>query len=92
MNLANQITLARIVLIPLFMISFLNQQSTITALLIFAVAAGTDKLDGYVARKYNQITNLGKLLDPLADKLLIAAALIMMVQENMISSWFAESL
>ncbi|MEK3922440.1 CDP-diacylglycerol--glycerol-3-phosphate 3-phosphatidyltransferase [Paenibacillus sp. FSL K6-2393] len=89
MNLANQITLARIVLIPLFMISFLNQQSTITALLIFAVAAGTDKLDGYVARKYNQITNLGKLLDPLADKLLIAAALIMMVQENMISSWIA---
>ncbi|PQP82612.1 CDP-diacylglycerol--glycerol-3-phosphate 3-phosphatidyltransferase [Paenibacillus sp. PCH8] len=68
MNLANQITLARI---------------------IFAVAAGMDKWDGYVARKYNQITNLGKLLDPLADKLLIAVALIMMVQENMISSWIA---
>ncbi len=89
MNLANQITLARIMLIPLFMISFLNQQSMITALFIFAIAAGSDKLDGYVARKYNQITNLGKLLDPLADKLLIAAALIMMVQEDMISSWIA---
>ncbi|RPK29639.1 CDP-diacylglycerol--glycerol-3-phosphate 3-phosphatidyltransferase [Paenibacillus xylanexedens] len=89
MNLANKITLARIALIPLFMICFLNQQSVMIALIIFAVAAGTDKLDGYVARKYNQITNLGKLLDPLADKLLIAVALVMMVQENMISSWIA---
>ncbi|WP_458125970.1 CDP-diacylglycerol--glycerol-3-phosphate 3-phosphatidyltransferase [Paenibacillus sp. Z3-2] len=89
MNLANKITLARIALIPLFMICFLNQPSVMIALIIFAVAAGTDKLDGYVARKYNQITNLGKLLDPLADKLLIAVALVMMVQENMISSWIA---
>ncbi|WP_405172108.1 CDP-diacylglycerol--glycerol-3-phosphate 3-phosphatidyltransferase [Paenibacillus sp. FSL H8-0280] len=89
MNLANKITLARIALIPLFMICFLNQQSVMIALIIFVVAAGTDKLDGYVARKYNQITNLGKLLDPLADKLLIAVALVMMVQENMISSWIA---
>ncbi|MEK3707148.1 CDP-diacylglycerol--glycerol-3-phosphate 3-phosphatidyltransferase [Paenibacillus sp. FSL R7-0198] len=89
MNLANKITLARIALIPLFMICFLNKQSVMIALIIFAVAAGTDKLDGYVARKYNQITNLGKLLDPLADKLLIAVALVMMVQENMISSWIA---
>ncbi|MEO2260322.1 CDP-diacylglycerol--glycerol-3-phosphate 3-phosphatidyltransferase [Paenibacillus amylolyticus] len=89
MNLANKITLARIALIPLFMICFLNQHSLMFALVIFAVAAGTDKLDGYVARKYNQITNLGKLLDPLADKLLIAVALVMMVQENMISSWIA---
>jgi len=89
MNLANKITLARIALIPLFMICFLNMQSVMIALIIFAVAAGTDKLDGYVARKYNQITNLGKLLDPLADKLLIAVALVMMVQENMISSWIA---
>ncbi len=70
MNLANKITLARIALIPLFMICFLNMQSVMIALIIFAVAAGTDKLDGYVVRKYNQITNLGKLLDPLADKLL----------------------
>ncbi|MFL0373029.1 CDP-diacylglycerol--glycerol-3-phosphate 3-phosphatidyltransferase [Paenibacillus amylolyticus] len=89
MNLANKITLARIALIPLFMICFFNQQSVMIALIILAVAAGTDKLDGYVARKYNQITNLGKLLDPLADKLLIAVALVMMVQENMISSWIA---
>ncbi|WP_440117870.1 CDP-diacylglycerol--glycerol-3-phosphate 3-phosphatidyltransferase [Paenibacillus sp. QZ-Y1] len=89
LNLANQITLARIALIPVFMVCFWNQQSVMLAVIIFAVAAGTDKLDGYVARKYNQVTNLGKLLDPLADKLLIAVALIMMVQENLINSWIA---
>ena len=89
MNLANEITLARIALIPMFMLCLWNQQSVMLAVIIFAVAAGTDKLDGYVARKYNQITNLGKLLDSLADKLLIAVALIMMVQENLINSWIA---
>lgn len=105
MNLANQITLARMALIPLFMlcfiplpswiqgssglIRFLDQHGLVIGVIIFVIAAGTDKLDGYVARKYNQITNLGKLLDPLADKLLISVALIMMVQENLIGSWIA---
>jgi CDP-diacylglycerol--glycerol-3-phosphate 3-phosphatidyltransferase len=89
MNLANRITLARMALIPLFMFFFLNQQGLMVAVFIFALAAGTDKLDGYIARKYNQVTRLGKLLDPLADKLLIGTALIMMVQVNMISSWIA---
>ena len=54
------------------------------AIVVFLVSSGTDKLDGYIARKYNQITNLGKLVDPLADKLLISVALIMMVQLNII--------
>lgn len=91
MNLANRITLARIALIPLFMLCFLDQQEPglMAAVIIFALAACTDKLDGYFARKYNQITRLGKLLDPLADKLLISVAIIMMVQVNMISSWVA---
>ncbi|WP_408894492.1 CDP-diacylglycerol--glycerol-3-phosphate 3-phosphatidyltransferase [Paenibacillus taichungensis] len=105
MNLANKITLARMALIPLFMlcfiplpswiqesselIRFLDHHGLVIGVIIFALAAGTDKLDGYVARKYNQITNLGKLLDPLADKLLISVALIMMVQENLIASWVA---
>ncbi|OAB45272.1 CDP-diacylglycerol--glycerol-3-phosphate 3-phosphatidyltransferase [Paenibacillus glacialis] len=105
MNLANKITIARICLIPLFIValskypvwladesrffSFMNQYGINIAIVIFIVAAGTDKLDGYIARKYNQITNLGKLLDPLADKLLISVALIMMVQLGMIPSWMA---
>ena len=53
------------------------------------LTAATDKLDGYIARKYNMITNLGKLLDPLADKLLISAALIMLVSLNRIPGWIA---
>ncbi|GIP29295.1 CDP-diacylglycerol--glycerol-3-phosphate 3-phosphatidyltransferase [Paenibacillus sp. J23TS9] len=105
MNTANRITMARIALIPLFMlfftkwpawlaevsgiIQFLNNYGLYIAIGIFVLASGTDKLDGYVARKYNQITNLGKLLDPLADKLLISVALIMMVQADMIASWVA---
>ncbi|MEC0126641.1 CDP-diacylglycerol--glycerol-3-phosphate 3-phosphatidyltransferase [Paenibacillus pabuli] len=105
MNLANKITLARMALIPLFMLCFipfpswmqgssellrfLDQHDVVIGVIIFVFASVTDKLDGYVARKYNQITNLGKLLDPLADKLLISAALIMMVQVDMIGSWIA---
>lgn len=56
---------------------------------IFLLAAATDKLDGYVARSCNQITTLGKLLDPLADKLLISAALILMVSQGLIEAWIA---
>ncbi|MET3937437.1 CDP-diacylglycerol--glycerol-3-phosphate 3-phosphatidyltransferase [Paenibacillus sp. PvP094] len=105
LNWANRITLARMALIPLFMLCFvplspsilgqseilqiMNQHGTTFGVIIFIIAAGTDKLDGYIARKYNQVTNLGKLLDPLADKLLISVALLVMVQENMIGSWIA---
>lgn len=105
MNLANKITIARIFLIPIFMLfyskypewladesrffSYINQNGIYIAIVVFLVASGTDKLDGYIARKYNQITNLGKLLDPLADKLLISVALIMMVQSNVIPTWIA---
>lgn len=105
MNLANKITIARIVLIPIFILLFpiypewlINKNAFIHyvdiygiyyATAIFILASVTDKLDGYVARKYNQITNLGKLLDPLADKLLISAALILMVSEQLIYTWIA---
>ncbi|MCT1399287.1 CDP-diacylglycerol--glycerol-3-phosphate 3-phosphatidyltransferase [Paenibacillus sp. p3-SID867] len=105
MNLANKITIARIMLIPLFILffaeyplwltensrffGFIHVYGTYIALGVFILASATDKLDGYIARKYNQITNLGKLLDPLADKLLISVALIMMVQSGMVATWIA---
>jgi len=97
MNLANKITLARLFLIPVFLI-FLTplaseltspETATIVATIVFLIAAATDKLDGYVARKYNQVTNLGKLLDPLVDKLLIMAGLLMLVEDNKIAPWMA---
>ncbi len=80
MNLANKITILRIILIPLFIILFLPpfQHHTLAAL-IFAIAAFTDSLDGYIARKRNEVTNFGKFIDPLADKLLVASALICLV-------------
>ncbi|MUT68324.1 CDP-diacylglycerol--glycerol-3-phosphate 3-phosphatidyltransferase [Paenibacillus sp. NEAU-GSW1] len=105
MSLANKITIVRIGMIPLFLLAFqqypswiaeqvgflnyINHNGLYWAVGIFVFASATDKLDGYIARKYNQITNLGKLLDPLADKLLVSAALIMMVQQKMIPSWIA---
>lgn len=105
MNLANKVTMFRIILIPLFMLAFqqyppwmvmkinflslINQYGSYLATAIFIVAAITDKLDGYIARKYNQVTNFGKLMDPLADKLLVLVALVMMVQHSLIPSWMA---
>ncbi|OZB96268.1 CDP-diacylglycerol--glycerol-3-phosphate 3-phosphatidyltransferase [Paenibacillus sp. XY044] len=105
MNPANKLTLARIMLIPLFIlffaeypvwladssvfIQFLNQYGTYMAVGVFVLASATDKLDGYIARKYHLITNLGKLLDPLADKLLVSVALIMMVDAGMVPAWMA---
>lgn len=83
MNLANKVTIARILLIPIFIVLFSKYpdwpEGIYYATIVFLLASATDKLDGYIARKYNQVTNLGKLLDPLADKLLISAALILLV-------------
>jgi CDP-diacylglycerol--glycerol-3-phosphate 3-phosphatidyltransferase len=101
MNLANKITLARIFLVPLIMFFLLVKvpfphikidQFSITwnqiiAALIFIIAASTDSLDGYLARKRKQVTNLGKLLDPLADKLLVSAVLISLVELNKIGAF-----
>jgi len=91
MNLANRLTLLRIFLVPVFMIFLLTKISygVFFAAAIFVLAALTDSLDGYIARKKNQITKLGKLMDPLADKLLIAAALISLVQVGRLSAWIA---
>lgn len=82
MNLPNKLTIIRIILIPVFIaVYFINAipYNYLIAAAVFAIAAFTDFLDGYIARKYNLVTNLGKFLDPIADKVLVAAALIIML-------------
>lgn len=92
-NLANVITISRILLIPVFLVLLLSgipePYGDIVAAAVFILAAATDKLDGYVARRNKQITTLGQFLDPLADKLLIAAALIALVSQGRIAAWVA---
>jgi len=92
-NLANIITIARILLIPVFLVLLLSgipePYGDIAAAVVFILAAATDKLDGYVARRNAQITTLGQFLDPLADKLLIAAALIALVSQGRVAAWLA---
>lgn len=89
MNTPNKITTLRIILIP-FMIFFYLADfipwGKIVSVAIFIVAALTDFLDGYIARKYNLVTNLGKLLDPMADKLLVISALLLLVADKTIPS------
>jgi len=97
MNIPNLFTLIRIALIPVFCIFVFDGAREVTAKyhpdtliiagVIFVLAAFTDWFDGYFARKYDQVTNVGKLLDPLADKLLITAALIAMVEWEWIPGW-----
>lgn len=91
MNLANKLTLSRIFLVPVFMLVLLIRipYGQYIAAAIFIIAASTDGLDGYIARKRKQITTLGKLMDPLADKLLISAALICLVELKEVSGWIA---
>ncbi len=78
MNTPNKLTLLRVLLIPFFVWAMYMDQ-TITALVIFVVASATDALDGHLARKHNLVTNFGKFMDPIADKLLVMSALLMLV-------------
>ena len=90
MNLANKLTIMRIILIPLFLVFILVKDipyGSLIALLIFVLASITDKVDGYIARSRNQITNFGKFMDPLADKMLVISALIALVECGLIPSW-----
>ncbi len=90
MNLATKFTLLRVILIPVFMVSLLcGWYNNIPALAIFIVASVTDFVDGYIARKYNQTSDLGKFLDPLADKLLVFAAILIFVQFGRFPAWAA---
>ena len=90
MNLPNKLTIFRVILIPFFIIFLLipiTSYDKWIALAIFIVASLTDLLDGKIARKYNLVTNFGKFMDPLADKLLVCSALICLIELNKIPSW-----
>jgi len=90
-NLPNFITLVRILLIPVFVVLFITPtpDRSVNAAIIFVVAAVTDLLDGYIARRTGQVTKLGKLLDPIADKLLVLSALILLVNVDRVSALVA---
>ncbi len=96
MNLPNKLTIFRIILVPVMVIvPFFNIKGEVLGIpieywildFIFILASLTDKLDGYLARKNNQITTIGKFLDPLADKILVLAAMILLVEMEKLPSW-----
>ena len=96
MNLANKLTIFRIILVPIMaIIPYLNLQGDFMGLpltyfwmlVIFIVASITDKLDGYIARSRNQVTTFGKFLDPLADKILVLTAMVLLVELGKIPAW-----
>ncbi len=89
MNLANKITLLRVLMIPVFLVFMLVEfpYHMEAALVVFLAASLTDKLDGYLARKYNMITDFGKFMDPLADKLLVTGAFLVLIQLGRIEAW-----
>jgi CDP-diacylglycerol---glycerol-3-phosphate 3-phosphatidyltransferase len=87
MNLPNLLTLLRIFFVPVLVAALVQWNIPVVALAIFLCAASTDLLDGYVARRWGQVTTIGTLLDPIADKLLISAALIALVQVRAVAAW-----
>lgn len=91
MNLPNKLTIIRVLLIPFFVFFLLvpvaGDASRYIALVIFIVASLTDLADGKIARKYNLVTNFGKFMDPLADKLLVCSALICFVEMSLLPAW-----
>ncbi len=96
MNLANKLTILRIILVPIFVIvGYLAIPAELFGIplafvimdIIFIIASITDKLDGYIARSRNQVTTFGKFLDPLADKILVLSALVMLVEFGKIPAW-----
>ena len=90
MNLPNKITIFRVCMIPIFLVFMLVPtipQGRYIAAAIFILAALSDLLDGYIARKHNLVTNFGKFMDPLADKLLVSSALICLVELSLLPAW-----
>ena len=94
MNLSNKLTVLRVILIPFFIFFLMTEMfgnagtGAMIALIIFCVASLTDMLDGKIARKYNLVTNFGKFMDPLADKLLVSSALICFIELRILPAWF----
>ena len=92
MNLPNKLTILRVIMIPFFVAALLydggaNQNMRYVAAALFIIASLTDMLDGKIARKYNLVTNFGKFMDPLADKLLVCSAMICMIELGRLPSW-----
>ena len=88
MNIPNLLTILRIFFVPLLVAALVQESANVwVALAIFLVAASTDLLDGYLARRWRQITTIGTLLDPIADKLLVSSALIALVQVRAVPAW-----
>ena len=92
-NIPNRLTIIRVILVPIFVFLYLNSSlvpapfNRYAALAIFALASFTDYLDGFLARKWGLVSNFGKFMDPLADKLLVCAALICFVQDGSLPAW-----
>ncbi|HXO06411.1 MAG TPA: CDP-diacylglycerol--glycerol-3-phosphate 3-phosphatidyltransferase [Solirubrobacteraceae bacterium] len=91
LNVPNVLTVVRILLVPVLVVALLEQSSggDLLAAIVFAVASATDAVDGYLARSRNSITTFGKLMDPIADKLLIIAALVALVSLGRLEAWIA---
>lgn len=91
LNVPNSLTLFRILLVPVVVVALLEEtdSGSVIAAIVFAIAASTDGLDGYVARSRQSVTGLGRVMDPIADKLLIAAALISLVILDRLTPWVA---
>lgn len=91
MSTASKITLLRIAMVPVFMVLMLLDFtfSNYAALAVFIIASVTDAVDGYIARRYNQVTDFGKFIDPLADKLLVTSALLIFIELGQMPSWVA---
>ncbi len=91
MNLPNKLTLLRVIMIPFFVVFMLMDgmaSARYIALAIFVIASFTDFLDGNIARKHNLVTNFGKFMDPLADKLLVCSALICLIETGQLPAWY----
>ena len=92
MNLPNKLTVLRILMVPVFVVFMITPlaegNGKYIALALFCIASLTDMLDGKIARKYNLVTNFGKFMDPLADKLLVCSAMICMIPSGKLEAWF----